>query len=138
VPSVLPEPRREANSFADITGDFPNPFLIERQQRLRRVVAGVMIGAMGLLLLAGVCELVRRSQGEPPPVGAHVASAGLPVAELPSTIETARAEPPPAASLEVVPRAADLAPTAAPRTPSSPSTRLRRPAATPLSLHKTR
>ena len=129
-----PEPRREANSFADISGDFPNPLLVERQQRLRRIVVGVMIGAMGLLLLAGVCELVRGSQREPVASGTHVASTSLPVAEVPSTVEPVRQEPPPAVSLEVAARAADRSPPPAPRTALPP--RPNRPKATPSLLRK--
>src|SRR5258707_2960941 len=129
-----PEPRREVNSFADISGGFPNPLLVERQQRLRRIVVGVMIGAMGLLFLAGVCEIVRGSQREPAASSTHVASTRLPVADVPSTIEPVRQEPPPAASLEVAARAADRSPPPAPRT--APLPRPSRPKATPAPLRK--
>ena len=80
------EARREAPSFADISGEFPDPVLLERQQRLRRVVGGVMVGAVGLLFIAGICGLVRRGSGDDT---AHVAPAS-------PAIATAEPTPPPA------------------------------------------
>jgi len=73
-PSALPAPRRDANSFADVTGDFPDLVLAERQRRLRRIVVGVMSGAMGLLFLAGVCGLVRHASESDVVTHANVAT----------------------------------------------------------------
>lgn len=129
-PSTLPAPRREANSFADVTGDFTDLVFVERQRRLRRIVVGVMSGATGLLFLAGVCGLVRHASESDAPQS-YVAPATLSIAETPST-----PAPTPAASPDVALREADLAPAIAPRV--VPAMRTRRPKGTPHFPRKTR
>jgi len=118
------EPRREAPSFADISGEFPDPVLIERQQRLRRVGVGVMAGAVGLLFIAGICGAVRRSSADAPI--APIAAALPPVAapEVNPSPDPTQASPSPVATAEAVAPAPRVQ--AAPAARPAPASKARR------------
>jgi hypothetical protein len=64
-PATPPTPKRESvASFSDVS-KMTDPRLVIRRQRMRRIFTWVMAGAVGLLVLAGLCSLVRRP--DPPP-----------------------------------------------------------------------
>lgn len=127
-----PAPQREGKSFSDLSGQIPDPTLIERQRRLRRLVGWVMVGAVGLLAIAGLCGLVRRSDSDTskanvsmpnmPPPSVSVASASIGMA--PEVVES-----PPVAAAET--REPEAAPAAAPDPRPAPLSRAHRPKAAP-------
>jgi hypothetical protein len=111
------------------TGDFdgrsrplPTPELLERQERLRRIVGGVLATAVLILLVAGIRTAVGKSAqatAEPspasaPPPAAQAAAMGLAPAEIP-------AAPAPEPAPATVP-AADSKPAAAPAPKGMPRT----------------
>jgi hypothetical protein len=77
-----PPPRRQAISFDDLSEKIPDPLLVERQHRLRRIFGGVMAGAVALLLLAGISGMMRRAE---PEVTLAAGDPSVPVADVPST-----------------------------------------------------
>jgi hypothetical protein len=110
-----------------VSAKIPDPALVERQRRMRKIVASVMVGALVLLVLAGVSSLVRRPDDAPsvrpiaPPPESPAAVA--------APVETAPASPAPAAEAPAEP----LAPAAPAARTTAP---LHRPK--PAAPHKAR
>src|SRR5262245_19136616 len=77
-----PPPRPKAISFDDLSDKIPDPLLVERQHRLRRIFGGVMAGAVALLVLAGISGMMRRTE---PEVTLAAGDPSVPVADVPST-----------------------------------------------------
>jgi hypothetical protein len=117
-----PAKRESIASFSDVS-KMTDPKLVIRRQRMRRIVMGVMAGAVGLLALAGLCSLVRHSD-PPPATQTKVAEpTAPPVVEAPAAPapEPARAEPAAQAAETQVPHAtAVTSKTPAPRTIQKP------------------
>jgi hypothetical protein len=121
-PAPGPAPKRDGRSFSDISATMPDPALVARQQRLRRIVLSIMGGALALLVLAGVCAIVRKAPSErevaptaiaPAPVVTNAVPAAEP-APLPSVTEPAAEPEATAARSEAKP-----APVAKPRHPKA-------------------
>jgi hypothetical protein len=91
---VRPPPRRQADSFADLWVTNPDPLLAERRHRLRRIVGGVMAGAVALIVLAGISGMIRRTE---PDATLATAEPSVPAANAPSTVM-----PPPAPSADTI------------------------------------
>ena len=116
--------RESAASFSDVS-KMTDPKLVIRRVRMRRIFMGVMAGAVGLLALAGLCSLVRRSD-PPPPVQTKVAEPSPPPVQPPAApvaADPAPAEPSPAAQApepQVPLASAVTSKTPAPRTTHRP------------------
>jgi hypothetical protein len=113
-----------------------DPALVERRHRMRRVVGGVMAGAVLLLAVAGVCSLARKPR-EPSLVQPSVSMASAPIANsVPAAeVDTRPAEP---AASEASPDIANPAPTgAAPSTAKAATPQPHRPKGAPRKSRST-
>jgi hypothetical protein len=89
-----------------------DPALVERRHRMRRVVGGVMAGAVLLLGVAGVCSLARKPLEPSQVVQPSVPMTSGPIA---NAVPAAEVDTPPAApaASEASPEIANPAPTGA-------------------------
>lgn len=60
MPSMLKTDLVQVIQAVDARADFSTePALLARQKRLQRIVAWILVSAVGLLLLAGICSAFR-------------------------------------------------------------------------------
>jgi hypothetical protein len=94
-----------------VSAKIPDPALVERQRRMRKLVGWIMAAALALLVAAGVCSVVRR-----PDEGPSARSIAAPEATVSPVVApvAATAAPDPAPSVE----AQSQAPAAPARSPA--------------------